>query len=211
MARADKRVQEDLKVYMGLMTEVNVRFSAIQKILDNKSGLPPRIVQESSFLQLRMLCELIALGCLVAHGDIPEINSMRQKHEADWIVNRLEALHPDFYPVPVSIRMIDGELHGEDKTDVRYLTKAALVELYTRRCGPNLHKGSLKKLLKHRSPVQNHFPDIVDGFDRISALLATHRMMLVDGTMWCCTLGGRENDWKVEIMALAAEGDTSRP
>jgi hypothetical protein len=52
------------------------------------------LLREYGFLQLRMLCELIALGCLVAHGDIEETKApvLQNEYKAGVIVKRLERL-----------------------------------------------------------------------------------------------------------------------
>jgi hypothetical protein len=69
-------------------------------------GLPAAIVREVRFLQLRMLCELIALACLMAHGDIPAVQASKKlskEYSADKIIGQLDALHPNFYPYPVLV------------------------------------------------------------------------------------------------------------
>jgi hypothetical protein len=47
-----------------------------------------------------MLCELIALSCLVAHGDIQLPRQLRKAYAADDMLKQLEALHPNYYPRP---------------------------------------------------------------------------------------------------------------
>jgi len=68
-----------------------------------KTGFPSVIVREFCYLQLRMLCELIALACLVAHGDITaaQPNKLRKAYEADKILAQLATLHQHFYPQPI--------------------------------------------------------------------------------------------------------------
>jgi hypothetical protein len=89
-----------MRLYQGLMEEVKTRFAAIEHAVNNRTGLGPRFVYEFGYLQLRYLCELVALGCLVAHGDITETNKLRKEYSATRIMQSLSALHPDFYPVP---------------------------------------------------------------------------------------------------------------
>lgn len=70
MAKTDPKL-EAASLYADLMNEVKVRIAAIDAGTGGLLGaLPAPIVQEHCYLQLRMCCELIALGCLVAHGDI---------------------------------------------------------------------------------------------------------------------------------------------
>ncbi len=69
-ATPDQLRARTLKLYLALMEEARVRLDAINHAFQNDAGLPPRMVRETCYLQLRFLCEIIALGCLVAHGDI---------------------------------------------------------------------------------------------------------------------------------------------
>jgi hypothetical protein len=59
-----------IELYCGLMEEIKIRQQVISTILERKLSLPVRVAHELCYLQLRMICELIAIGCLVAHGDI---------------------------------------------------------------------------------------------------------------------------------------------
>lgn len=55
------------------------------------------------------MCELIAIACLVAHGDINETHAtkFRDRYEADRILKQLEGLLADFYPFPSKITKTD--------------------------------------------------------------------------------------------------------
>jgi hypothetical protein len=91
--------QEDLDaagVYTSIMEEAKFRALSINTLTMSKIGLPVPLLREFCFLELRMLCELIALGCLVAHGDIEETKSpaLQRNYHAGDIVKRLEKLHP---------------------------------------------------------------------------------------------------------------------
>ncbi len=74
-----KRQIEAINLYANLMSEVKVRMASIETICNNQNGLPGPLVREFCFLQLRMICELIALGCLTAHGDIKGVQSKKTK------------------------------------------------------------------------------------------------------------------------------------
>jgi hypothetical protein len=65
-----RRQQESMNLYGGIMEEVKIRLNCIAMAAAGATGLPHPLARELCFLQLRMICELIALGCLVAHGDI---------------------------------------------------------------------------------------------------------------------------------------------
>jgi hypothetical protein len=66
--------------------------------------LPGKAIQEFCVLEIRMVCELIALACVVAHGDdIADSNKLEKEWQAGRIVSALERLHPGFFPVPVTM------------------------------------------------------------------------------------------------------------
>jgi hypothetical protein len=89
-----------------------------------------------------MICELIAIGCLVIHGDIPatQSNRVQKAFLADWIMNTLSALHPEFYPVPVEPEDIPGDLPESRDIKSGFLSKEELIKLY-HQCGTILHRG----------------------------------------------------------------------
>jgi hypothetical protein len=52
------------KVYTSIMEEAKFRALSINTLTRSQIALPVSLLREFCFLQLRMLCELIALGCL---------------------------------------------------------------------------------------------------------------------------------------------------
>jgi hypothetical protein len=121
--------EEAMDAYSILMHEAKRRLLAMGTALEGKTGLPKGVVCEFCFLQLRMLCELIALGCLTAHGDLMS-GKLRETWQADKIIRGLEELHPDFYPIAA--------------TEVLF-TKEELIKLYWK-CGDLLHRGTFETL-----------------------------------------------------------------
>jgi hypothetical protein len=96
MATAEQR--EAMQLYANIMEEIKLRLEGINHATAGQTGMPFPLVNEFCFLQLRMLCELIALGCLVAHGDIEATRTRKYRtaYAADDIIKMLEALHSDF-------------------------------------------------------------------------------------------------------------------
>jgi hypothetical protein len=92
-----------MQVYVELLEEAKPRMACIDGILNGRL-LPSPLLREIAFLQFRMLCESIALGCLVVHGDIGEtqIGNLRKEWSASKIMERLGSLADDFYPHPGS-------------------------------------------------------------------------------------------------------------
>jgi hypothetical protein len=170
--------QEPLRrLYCALMEELKRRRDIIYRIATFK--LPGEISIELCFLQLRMICELIALGCLAAHGDIPatKTGKMRKEYKPDAILNELERLHPSFYPVPGrQILSPDGKpIKVQGVTDP-HLTRSELLTLWIE-CGKHLHRGSMKNIDR---PFVVDFNQISEWDRKIATLLNHHQIQLQD-------------------------------
>jgi hypothetical protein len=168
-------------VYASIMEEAKLRALSINTIIRSESGLPVALRREYCFLQLRMLCELIALGCLVAHGDIEgtKASVLQNEYKAGVIIKRLEKLHPQFYPSPRNPIFSPGHVHLADY-DREYLSKNELVTLYGK-CGDILHRGSLRELLDLKNQPPTDFRDIQDWGQKILNLLSVHLISRIGG------------------------------
>jgi len=165
--------------YCRLMREIKMRLDSIQTTLLGKNPFQAFIAFEHCYLQLRMICECIALGCLSVHGDIPATQSKRltKEYAADDILTELEKLHPRFYPTPVFIEELEVErklfkVRPANITD--YLTKSALLALY-RECGGILHRGTMRKM---RSGTTDDWDRVTEHTRRIINLLDQHLIQL---------------------------------
>jgi hypothetical protein len=168
-------------VYASIMEEAKFRALSINTLTGTDNALPVPLRREYCFLQLRMLCELIALGCLVAHGDIKETKSSRHQddYHAGNIVKRLEKLHQNFYPSPRNLVFNPGHVHLDDY-DREFLTKRELITLYGK-CGDALHRGSLRQLLNPKNQPPADFRDIQEWGQKILNLLSVHLISRIGG------------------------------
>lgn len=62
--------QDSLRLYLGLMEEIKFRLAFVGDIIHGKNLVAGTIGKDICYVELRMVCELIALGSLVARGDI---------------------------------------------------------------------------------------------------------------------------------------------
>jgi hypothetical protein len=173
-----------LNSYIALREKLKGRHAIIRGVIadatQRKFVLRPTILGELCYLQLRMICELIALGCLLVHGDIPAARAGRiqKAYAADWIINKLTALHPSFYPVPTD-QVLDetGRVASTVLIAEEYLTKEKLIKLYAE-CGTVLHRGTLKGIL---SPAPRHLDmgKVGKWATKITHLLNHHQVPLI--------------------------------
>lgn len=188
------------------MEEVKLRMRVIVRLTDPAAPvLPSQIVRETCYLQLRMVCELIALGCLVVHEDIPATKSPKivKRWEADFIIKKLEELHPNFYPMPVRREQTPTGFHMIGTDPSKALTKEDLVRLYTH-CGSVLHKGSIKKLLSAKSPIETKYEDIRQWREKIGRLLNEHYIFNLSGLTGFICLMANPDDGNVQVASTEA-------
>jgi len=135
-------------LYCSLMSEVKARLVIVVNVLQTSYKLPRGVAFELCHLQFRMICELIAIACLSAHGDVPATSSgrMRSAYSADWIIKALAKLRPNFYPEPWHC---EADEHGMVKMiaakQVEFLTKPDLLKLYAE-SSTVLHRGTMKTI-----------------------------------------------------------------
>jgi hypothetical protein len=106
-------------LYTALMEEIKVRIAFAELAITGRLFIHSQLVRETAYLQLRLICELIAMSCLVAHGDIKSTQEKRftKEYDVGKIVDGLEALHADFYPHPI-ITQFDAAPYGHHTTDI---------------------------------------------------------------------------------------------
>lgn len=195
-----------LNLYSKLMDEAKLRLEAMGTALAGKTGLPNGAVQEFCFLQLRLLCELIALGSLAAHGDLEVVVKLRKTftktYEADKIIRELEKLHPEFYPHAAIQTKKGPEVFNAVLRKDGFLTREELIRLYGR-CGNVLHRGTFRGLFLTKRYADFGFADIKAWKDKIEALLGYHLISMVDKkTFILFTLRNKLNDNQVQWISF---------
>lgn len=166
-----------INAYTDILNEVRIRILRINTILTGTSILQPWITAELGYLQLRMLCELVALGCIVAHGDVEAANGkkLQKEYAEDHIIKTLEGLHPNFYPHPVTCTFPTHGVHIE-RIDSGFLTKDELLQLYYE-CDDHLHRASVSRI--HHPPNPKKPPQIENLLSwgkKFSVLMTQHHI-----------------------------------
>jgi hypothetical protein len=207
----NKRELETMALYVSLMEEIKIRLEAIDTAGRGGIALPKPLIREFAYLQLRMVVELVSLSCLVAHGDIPATREAKltTSYKPEIILKELERLHIEFFPVPVSLvtelPMHDGRrrLHFGD-IDIPHMEKKRLGKIWSK-CGDQVHKGSLKKLLKGGGSDPTDFTEVTAWAEEIRALLFFHRISLLDPRkIYLCTLSNPGKDENVRMVYAEA-------
>jgi hypothetical protein len=150
----DKLVQfksiNALKAYCPLFFEITARTELIGSMLSPHTTISDQLKIEISYLQFRKICELISVGCLILHEELPLPNNLNSEWHAGKILTRLSKLHKNFFPIPGNIEqssLPNGgsawmvvEKTGHDLFDIQKLQK-----LYGQ-AGEKLHFGTIKSI-----------------------------------------------------------------
>lgn len=81
------------------MWEIKYRVDAIDDVLKGKLCMRQRLAEEFCYLQLRVICEVLAVACLVIHGNLKPKADLFKTYKASWIISELSKLHPNSSPV----------------------------------------------------------------------------------------------------------------
>jgi hypothetical protein len=182
LAVVTTKQQQSIDLYHALMSEARHRIDTLNFILTGGTQLPEAIVQELCYLQIRMLCETIALGCLAAHGDIvrPRMKTFEKEWSPKRIMEKLEVLNPDFFPQQMALT-IDGARQANISANTKpsALKKGELTALWNK-CGGLLHRGTLKTIMKFDQQLHGKIDvnDIVNAAQKIEDLLGSHLIPL---------------------------------
>src|SRR5437764_7541362 len=96
-------IDEAVRWYLLLMHELAIRLDLVSHVCEGRLNLSPPYAREYAYLQFRRMCELIALGCLLLHGDLPsaQTQSAQKEWNAERIMRILHKSHSGSFPQSV--------------------------------------------------------------------------------------------------------------
>lgn len=200
-----ERIQPVMAEYIEIMEEVKDRLKAINTVLRDPELFEPRIAREVCYLQLRMIAELVALSCVVAHDRLTlvEMKNIRREYSAEVILKRMERRHEHFFPRAVRLRTTpDGRGHIDYAERIGF-TAAEMGKLWVR-TGQVLHIGAQNKL-RSRKPVDPELADVRDYVERIIDLLSFHAVVtFTESHAMICEMNSADTG-RVTMAIAAAE------
>jgi hypothetical protein len=193
-----------LNAYCALLEEAKHRLVALDLLLSGKTGLAAGAVHESAYLQLRMLCETIALGCVIAKGDHEPTGKIRTEYRAGKIIEYMDRIHPEFYPRAAKQTQAGPEVYDAILVDDGYLTKEDLKKLHSE-CGMHLHRGTIKRLASKPQYDREH-KVIRMWKEKIETLLRYHIISMLDKrTVVLFVLSNKQNNDKVQCVVVESD------
>ena len=168
-----------MRTYLLLMEEIRHRFNVINRAYHNENQFPPAMVREICYLEFRMICEIIAVSCLVAHGDIPEAKALRGTYEPGKIIKELGKLNPHFYPQPMEHRLDNNQHHLTGIPNTPHLSKIELPKLWGK-AGDVIHRSPMVKVLSTPTFPTTDFTDVFEWSQELTGLLNSHWITLIE-------------------------------
>lgn len=170
-------------MYAAFMEEIKQRSEAITAsafaIRNRTAGEPAYMRAEFAFLQLRYICELVALSSLAAHHSIGLGSRLLKVWNAAEAFALLEQINPHCFPS--SIRNIPDSKGVHNFHVVQgpaTLTRSDLAKIYAG-CGAILHRGVIKDAVSRKAREYN-----LDSLNRwhrdIMELLKQHMILIRD-------------------------------
>lgn len=150
---------EKAKLYLHCMVEIKERLHVVTEILE--LPIAPLFIQELCYLQLRHICELIAIACLAAQGDYKTQKSFTQSYKPPEIFKALRAIYPDFFPEPaerITKQVGESYHHHIERSHIPDAYTESDVSKLWEMSGDHLHRASVKKYL--RTTFQNRPPNL---------------------------------------------------
>ena len=170
-------------IYIALMQQIVVRQDAIRDSAAEALGNPAHDSNwknaEFCYLQIRRVCEYVAIGVLVAHGENEEFltSTLVKEWNAGKLFGKLTSLNPNAFPMPV-VTELNPEGDGKHRVVPQRpaLDAKELAKIYNA-CGDRLHSASLRRILNGRLPEYN-FDDVRDWTNGLTKTLGNHLILL---------------------------------
>lgn len=166
---------EAIRAYLPLMHELTIRMDLVAHACEGRLNLSPPYAREYAYLQFRRMCELIALGCLGLHGDLPEAQTQAAKKEwnAEKIMRLLHRSYPHSFPQSVIRETTPKGWSIQANSKPNALTLEEFRTLYSE-CGEVLHRGTIRSLHASVPLTEMDYQKVIDWQRKVVDLMNEH-------------------------------------
>lgn len=168
-----------MRDYKNLMIEIRLRMKSAYKAINSELDIPSEHALEFAYLQVRLMCELLALACLVAHGEELKtyIKNLQKEYSAGKIFTGLGKIHPRFFPNPISGKRTNKHSVTLTDSNLPFLDRQALTKLYNN-TGNKLHRGSARNFKPSKFENEKASIELADILQKFSNLLCDHGIVM---------------------------------
>lgn len=168
--------------YLRLMHELDIRIDLVARACTGALNLSPPFAREYCFLQFRRICELLALGCLQLHGDIPtaRTGSAKKEWHAERIMKLLQRSHPHAFPESLVRTKTDEGWRLVANSKPNALTFSEFKTLYNK-CGEVLHRGTIRTIESEQALAKAEYDEVIAWSHKVVDLLNEHIISRLGG------------------------------
>jgi hypothetical protein len=161
--------EDRARTYLQVLFEINARLQFIKSM--ESATVPYGISREVCHLQLRHICELVAIGCLVVQGDYTSSPDFSGEYNPQKVFRSLEK-YDGFFPQFASITIKDGNLDIQIyKNSAAAMTRKEMETLWGK-TGNYLHRLKIKNFFKvEEAANSNYWPEIAAYILKCDGLL----------------------------------------
>lgn len=172
----------EVRSYITLMHEFAIRIDLVATACDGQLNLSPPYAREYAYLQFRRCCELIALGCLFLHGDLPQVqtNSAKKEWNADRIMRMLQRAHPHAFPQSVTTERTSAGMNVNANSKPEALSFDEFKRLYAE-CGEVLHRGTIRTVETLGTATQSDYEKVIQWQRKLVHLMNEHIVVSANG------------------------------
>ncbi|QKO23703.1 hypothetical protein [Rhodoferax sp. BAB1] len=171
-----------VRTYLKLMHEVVTRLDLISYACNGQLNLAPPYAFEYCYLQYRRICELLALGCLQLHGDLPatRTNAATKEWNAERIMGLLHRSHPHAFPQCAVATKTPTGWNYVANSKPNAMTLVEFKALYGK-CGQVLHRGTIRSVETEQPLQKQDYAQVILWSQKIVDLLNQHFVSRSDG------------------------------
>ena len=166
---------EAVRGYLPLMHELTIRIELVAHACEGRLNLTPPYAREYAYLQFRRMCELIALGCLQLHGDLPQTQTQTAKREwnAEKIMRLLHRSYPHSFPQAITREVTSTGWNVQANSKPNALTLEEFRSLYSE-CGEVLHRGTIRSLQAAATLAKSDYEKVMGWQSKVVDLMNEH-------------------------------------
>lgn len=177
--KPDPAFEEAVGVYIAFMEEIKARLAMVELCIDACREKPPvpsaYMHAEFGFLQLRFVCDLVALGALAIHHPYGLTDELLESWHARRALADLSAINKEGFPRAANVKR-GPEGIGIEVEMKPGLTRNGIQRIFDK-CGKALHRGKIKHVFEKRARVYD-MDALARWRNSIIELLDSHLMML---------------------------------
>lgn len=201
-----------IQAYLPLMHEFAIRSDLAAKALTGHIDFTPPFAREFAYFQFRRMCELIALGGVYIHGNLPgaQQNAFTRQWNAEKLMKLLQRHHAHAFPQPVTrTQSADGTLVLTANNKPNSLTYSEFRQLYNE-CGEVLHRGTARTVHISSICTKEAFDKTVQWQCKLVTLMDQHSIISSDDRrMFMFTLRTLETGYPAASIFDIADGKMS--